>query len=181
LSTYIDIYDDYKHHCFALQESYYNWYKKASNLESAVTKAFHSKNENGKLHSHQRRVGHKRLAKAARIALGYLNNNSKVIFDNFDRIHDFVKQIAKDVEGFGDLASYDISVRIAQYLNCEIKEVHLHAGVTDGVKAMGFKARDGQTMSIDQFPHPFNQLSADHLENLLCIYKDDLAKIYRGE
>jgi hypothetical protein len=40
---------------------------------------------------------------------------------------------------------------------------------------MGLDVKDGETMTVDQFPAPFNQLSGDHLENLLCIYKDVLS------
>jgi hypothetical protein len=40
---------------------------------------------------------------------------------------------------------------------------------------MGLDVKDGETMTVDQFPAPFNQLSGDHLENLLCIYKNVLS------
>ncbi|HLO86647.1 MAG TPA: hypothetical protein VK203_16840, partial [Nostocaceae cyanobacterium] len=64
-----------------------------------------------------------------------------------------------------------------KYLDLELREVYLHAGVTDGTRALGCfeRVKDGDIIPVDQFPAPFNQLSGDHLENLLCIYKDVLA------
>jgi hypothetical protein len=83
--------------------------------------------------------------------------------------------VSYDVKGFGQLATYDVALRIAKYLNFELQEVYLHAGVTDGTRALGLKVKDGDILSVHQFPTPFNQLSGDHLENLLCIYKEVLA------
>ncbi len=115
------------------------------------------------------------MAKAAEIALARFETLSENNFDNFNTIHQFVKSVGNQVKGFGHLAAYDIALRIAKYQGCDIKEVHFHAGVTVGARAMGFDVKDGEVMSVEQFPAPFNQLSGDHLENLLCIYKNFLA------
>lgn len=36
--------------------------------------------------------------------------------------------------------------------------------------------REGKKISVSHFPSPLNALSGDHLENLLCIYKEELKK-----
>jgi hypothetical protein len=175
MKTYSEIFDHYKINGFVYQESYYTWCRESDSLKSAIKRAFLSEDQRRKVHRHQARVGRKRLAKAAEIALERFNILNESYFDNFDKIHQFVQSVGAKVSGFGSLAAYDVTLRIAKYQRCDIKDVHLHAGVTQGARAMGFDVKDGEILRVDQFPEPLNQLSADHLENLLCIYKNVLA------
>jgi hypothetical protein len=175
MRTLTDIFNDYIVNVYPYQENYYDWYRKADNLRSAIQKAFLSQDEQGKVHPHQARVGRNRLAKASEIALARFDALSVSNFANFDSIHQFVKSVGDEIKGFGLLAAYDIALRIAKYQKCDIKEVHIHAGVSDGAHAMGFDVKDGQTITVDEFPAPLNQLSGDHIENLLCIYKEALS------
>ncbi len=174
--TYIDIVNDYKKRYEDKQEFYYKWYSEADNLKSAIEKAFRSEDEKGKVDNHQCRVGRKRLVKAANIAIKNLSNDK---FANFNQIHSFIKSVAQDIDGFGSLASYDVAIRIAKYCNYEVNEVHFHSGTTKGAIAIGINAKEGEYMTCDNFPHPFNTLSGDHIENLLCIYKDNLENLKR--
>src|SRR4028118_1723913 len=175
MKTYTDIVNDYLAKVSPSQESYYDWFRESDSLKSAIEKAFRSEDQRGKVYRHQSRVGRQRLAKAAEIALKRFNTLSESYFDNFDKIHQFVQSVGAEVPGFGSLAVYDVTLRIAKYQGCDILDVHLHAGVTQGARAMGFNVKDGETLTVDQFPEPFHQLSADHLENLLCIHKNELA------
>jgi hypothetical protein len=175
MKTYTDIFNHYLVKVFPAQESYYTWFRESDSLKNAIKRAFLSEDQRGKVHGHQARVGRQRLAKAAGIALERFKALSESYFDNFDKIHQFVQSVGAEVPGFGSLAAYDVSLRIAKYQACDILDVHLHAGVTQGARAMGFDVKDGETLRVDQFPEPFNHLSPDHLENLLCIYKNVLA------
>lgn len=174
LYSCIDIVNDYKKFYEKEQEDGYKWYKEADNLKIAIEKAFRSEDEKGKVNGHQCRVGRERLEKALNIALEMLPKDS---FNNFNEIHSFIKEVAQDVKGFGSLATYDVANRIAKYCKIEVNEVHFHAGTTKGAIAIGINARDGESMTVDNFPPPFNTLSGDHLENLLCIYKDNLKRL----
>jgi len=175
MKTYTDIYNEYHVNVFPYQENYYTWFRESDSLKRAIEKAFRSEDQQGKVYRHQARVGRQRLAKSVGIALERFNALSESYFDNFDKIYQFVQSVGAEVPGFGSLAAYDVSLRIAKYQGCDILDVHLHAGVTQGARAMGFDVKDGETLRVDQFPEPFNQLSPDHLENLLCIYKNELA------
>lgn len=174
LDSYIDIVNDYKNSYEKGQEDYYKWYGEADTLKSAVVKAFRSEDKAGKVNHHQCRVGRERLELAAKIALERLPNDS---FKNFKEIYNFVKEVAQNVKGFGSLATYDVANRIAKYCKIEVNEVHFHAGTTKGAIAININAKDGESMAVDNFPFPFNTLSGDHLENILCIYKDNLKKL----
>lgn len=175
MKTLTDIFNEYKVNVYSYQESYYDWYRKADNLRCAIHKAFLSKNEQGEVEFHQRRVGCKVLGKAAEVALEQFDLLSINNLNTFNNIYQFVNSVSTKVEGFGLLATYDVALRISKYQGCDIPEVYCHAGVTVGARALGFDVKDGQTISVDKFPAPLNQLSGDHLENLLCIYKGVLA------
>jgi len=175
MNNYTDIFDEYCNQVLPAQEKYYDWYRASDSLRSAIKKAFISENPQKKVNPHQRRVGHQRLEQAAAIALEHFDGIGDIHFDNFSQIYQFVQSVADEVSKFGLLATYDVALRIAKYQNCDITEVYLHAGVTKGARAMGFNVKNGDILKVEQFPKPFNQLSGDHLENLLCIYKDRLA------
>ena len=115
MKTYTDIFNHYKINGFLYQESYYTWCRESDSLRSAIRKAFLSEDKRGKVHGHQARVGRKRLAASAGIALERFNVLSESYFDNFDKIHQFVQSVGAEVPGFGSLAAYDVSLRIAKY------------------------------------------------------------------
>lgn len=175
MTSYTDVYKDYLVKVYPYAEKEYSWYKQADNLRDAVKKAFRSEDEQGKVNNHQSRVGRKRLALATEIALERFDILGISSFDSFNTIYQFVQSVSAEVHGFGQLATYDTTLRIAKYLGCELQEVYLHAGVTTGASALGFTVKDGDIIPVEEFPAPFNELSGDHLENLLCIYKAVLA------
>ncbi|OYD95385.1 hypothetical protein CDG76_10445 [Nostoc sp. 'Peltigera membranacea cyanobiont' 210A] len=175
MKSYTDIYEEYHKNVYLYAEKEYSWYKQADNLKDAIRKAFLSEDEQGKVHPHQRRVGRQRLALAADIALKHLDTQCVIDFDNFNSIYQFVQDVRNKVEGFGELANYDVALRITKYLGFELQEVYLHAGVTIGFRALGLNVKERDIIPVEEFPEPFKQLSGDHLENLLCIYKEVLA------
>lgn len=191
---YEQIYDNYKKtKFFDCQEKYYDWYRQADNLLKAIEKAFKSEDKKKNVHRHQRRVGRKILERARKKALEIYRekNLSEKDLNTFDKIYAFVNLVRQEIPRFGELAHYDVSLRIAKYqgskyLGCgNLTEVYLHRGTFEGAKAI-FNAKEmdksiqksnikeGKRISINSFPYPLNTLSGDHLENLLCIYKKEL-------
>lgn len=181
INSYIEKYNEYLEFFYEGRERQYDFYKKADNFIDAVTKAFLSEDEQGNLNRHQYRVGKERLEEALEKALEHFDAKGISDFKDFNSVYKFVESIRWQVNRFGSLTTYDVAVRIGKYLNLEADKVYLHSGTTLGARALGFKnVRDGDTLSVDQFPDPLNQLSGDHLENFLCIFKDDLANISAG-
>jgi hypothetical protein len=176
-TTYTDIYNEYRNQYTSCVEEEYSWYKKADTLRDAVNKAFLSRNDKGEVENHQSHYGiPKCLPSAVEVALKYFDAQCITGFDDFKSIYKFVQNVRKEVTGFGELAHYDVTMRIAHYLgHAELQEVYLHADVKDGCRALGMNIRNRRTIPVKEFPAPFNQLDGDHLENLLCIYKDRLA------
>ncbi|MEH2411929.1 hypothetical protein [Nostoc sp.] len=179
MKSYTDIYNHYCKNVYPCAEEEYSWYKQADNLRDAVRKAFLSEDKQRKVDDHQRLVGRECLCLAAKIALEHFDTQCISDFDNFNSIHQFVEdvrnEVRKEVKGFGELANYDVALRISQYLGIELHEVYLHAGTTIGFRALRLNIKNRGIIPVDKFPEPFNQLSGDHLENLLCIYQEVLA------
>lgn len=176
MKSYTDIYNHYSKNVYPCAEEEYSWYKQADNLEDAVKKAFLSINEKGEVEDHQARYGiPKCLPLAAEIALEHLDTQCIIDFDNFKSIYQFVRSVKEKIKGFGELANYDVALRISQYLGIELHEVYLHAGTKEGFHALRLNIKNRGIIPVDKFPEPFNQLSGDHLENLLCMYKEVLA------
>ena len=179
INSYVEKYNEYLKKFFYEREQQYDFYKKADNLRNAMEKAFLSKDEQGNLNRHQYRVGTKRLEEALEKALENFDTKGIPVFKDFNSVYKFVESIR--CKRFGLLTTYDVAVRIAKYLNLEVDKVYLHCGTTLGARACGLKTvRDGDTLSVDEFPAPLNQLSCDHLENFLCLYKHELANISAG-
>jgi hypothetical protein len=79
----------------------------------------------------------------------------------------------------GDLTVYDISQRIGHRLGMEPDLVYLHRGVREGARALlPTHAASQPTLRVSDFPPELRQLSAAQCEDLLCIYKADLRRIY---
>ncbi|MDZ8242295.1 MAG: hypothetical protein RMZ69_35040 [Nostoc sp. ChiQUE01a] len=175
MTSYTDIYNEYHKNVYCCAEEEYSWYKQAENLRHAVRKAFLSEDKCGRVQSHQRRIGRESLALAADIALEHFDTQSIIDFDNFNTIYKFVGNVRNQVYKFGELAHYDVALRISKYLGFELQEVYLHAGVTIGFRALNLNIKNKRIIPVKEFPEPFNQLSGDHIENLLCIYKEVLA------
>jgi len=175
MSRYIELHAEYNQVFYKGLEAQYTWYSKAGNLRDAVEKAFFSIDENGGLNPHQHRIGKGPLKEAAEKALKVFDTKHITTFKDFESIYEFVGSIGCKVTGVGELAIYDVAVRIAKYLKLKVRNVYLHRGATVGARALGKNVKDGKILSVDKFPPPLNQLSGDHLENFLCIYKHELA------
>lgn len=138
-------------------------------LAAAIARACASKNAEGKLCSHQWRVGHAVLAETVQPLLEQISAIRACT--NFDELHDLVEQSILRIDRVGLLTVYDISQRIGWYLGLSPEHVYLHAGVRKGARALGLDAT-GRCLATSQFPIQLQRLSAAELEDVLCLYKD---------
>ena len=74
------------------------------------------------------------------------------------------------VSGFGVLAVYDTSLRLGSWLDALPTMVYLHAGTTQGARALGLDCSQ-KVIQVNDFPEPLKDLEPYHVENFLCIYK----------
>lgn len=155
-------------------------------LEEAIKIAVLSRHrEKGKMimHHHQYKIGLKRLTKYHKKLSSYIEKIETC--NNFDELYGVLESY-KD-KGIGELALYDIAVRIATFMekksytasNMLPDKVYLHAGSEKGARILlGRNVKGIQPKSI--FPAALQSLTCDEIESFLCrkgkklsLYKED--------
>jgi len=174
LNTYQDIVDRYIKvwHRHASKRAEY--YADVASLEAAVERAVMSATSDGKRHPHQTRIPEERLEEARDRLLSAISDLKN--YRDFAELFDFVEWAIKPIHGIGELVVYDVSTRIGYYLNLYPQEVYLHCGTREGANALGL-GHGRATIAVEELPEPFHQLTADELEDCLCIYKEALERI----
>ena len=126
---------------------------------------------------HHRRMTEETIVKTIK-ALKKSNLHKKS-FKDFDALYDSVNKTIREVDGIGQLAVYDISVRIGKkLLNPSIepeKYVYLHLGALEGAKKLfGSSVKIEPRMPITDFPKELQEMGSYHIENFLCVMKGKL-------
>jgi len=137
-------------------------------LANAVERAALSVDASGKKHRHQYRLQRQTLAAFANNLINNLHHISTV--NDFEELIQLVR--AAKILGIGELAVYDVAVRIGAYLNIWPEKIYLHAGTRVGTEALIGNVK-GETIEKDLLPADFRSpnLSCYELEDMLCIYK----------
>jgi len=87
---------------------------------------------------------------------------------------------ACSVKGFGELTVYDTALAIAAHMGLYPERVYLHRGTKDGARALGLPYKAG-SLSLAELPEPLRNLDPLHVENFLCIYKNDFQDVPRSK
>lgn len=125
--------------------------------------------EDGKLHDHQRRLGHARVA-AAYMKLRSLKPREG---EDFHGLYQRICSRLKDEPGLGPLYRYDVAQRLGAFLRTPPKFVYLHAGTRTGVRAFGLPA-GGEYLTKQELPRELRVLTPALLEDFFCMKKDCL-------
>jgi hypothetical protein len=147
------------------------WFRQQPTLESAIEHAALAINSNGKKYSHQWKLKKPSLEAARQI----LMMNSKAISQakDFDDLFALVEGLCDRISGIGELYIYDTGLRIGAKLHLMPKKVYLHRGTRDGARALGFDTKI-RALEISQIPLEICRLEPHEIEDVLCIFKDDL-------
>ena len=143
---------------------------KQKNIEEAINTAVISRDENGKKHSHQRRLQNNCLEDYSQKLLKIKNQISQV--KSFNSLYMLLEQ--NRIHGVGELLIYDVSVRIGEYLKIYPETIYIHAGTRIGLKNLLKRRIYEQTINKQNLPEPFRScdLTPGQLEDFFCIYKD---------
>lgn len=145
------------------------WYTQSASLRAAIERAARSIRQDGKKHSHQRRIPPTTLA-----AMGEaLQHKSQELAGarDFEQLHFIVAKTAQNVKGIGDLAIYDIAHRVGAKLGLHPNLVYLHRGTKIGASYLGIR---GKKASPSDFPTIFTALSPAEIEDCLCVCKKEI-------
>lgn len=146
------------------------WFRNCKG-RAAIERAARSVLADGKLHPHQWRVGKVTLSLWVKALLGQAHR----IEDAAD-FHELYQAVEKArIAGIGELTIYDTAYRLGLARGLSPQQVYIHAGVRRGARALGLGA--GNKIEMHELPFPLNRLSPAAAEDVLCIYKDDLARI----
>ena len=143
---------------------------KQKNIEEAINTAVISRAENGKKHSHQRRLPNNCLEDYAQKLLEIKKQISQT--KSFDSLYMLLEQ--NRIHGVGELLIYDVSVRIGEYLKIYPETIYVHAGTRIGLQNLQKEKIHEKQIKKETLPEPFrsSDLTPGQLEDFFCIYKD---------
>ena len=136
------------------------------------------KNGKFKKNSHQYRLKNKSIIEFNNVLEDPKEGIAKKTFSSFDDLFRYVNAI--NVEGIGALAKYDFCLRYGFSRGLTPQVVYVHAGTGNGARALknhGYIKKVKDEMPVSEFPAELHKLEPMHIENLLCIYDDLLAKL----
>jgi len=147
-----------------------DWFARQPSLHAAIETAALAVNSRGKRYSHQRRLTKLALERAR----GALSKRARAMeeADDFSELFHLIDAALEPIPGLGELYVYDTSLRIGAKLNLFPKKVYLHAGTRTGARALGL--RNSAALDVSQLPKEFRLLKPHELEDVLCIFKDEL-------
>jgi hypothetical protein len=123
--------------------------------------------------SHQYRVPTAALEKAKQV-LSDLEPRLKEI-QSFGELHQFLKDTIGNISGIGELTLYDTALHLGYRFDLNPAVVFLHRGTRIGAKNMGLPHLK-QVLTRAELPVAFRTLSCAEIEDVLCIYKDELSR-----
>lgn len=149
-------------------------FQNLTNLSEAVELAGTARTTDQKKFDHQWRIPNNTLMKFSK----HLRTRLKRIKDSkdFESLRSVIHE--SGVEGIGRLTVYDTALRIGANLGFRPAHIYLHAGTTEGAKALGLY-RGQEWLDPNEMPVEFRLLEPREIEDCLCIYKDDLKRIAR--
>jgi hypothetical protein len=169
--------DHYIEHYRRPAERELDYFRLLPREEDAVSKAALAQRPNGRRHPHQYRVASAALQESRRRLLDNLPALRKA--SSFGELFELVKAMIGPIPGIGELAVYDMALRIGARLGLEPVKIYLHAGTRAGAKALGL-AYQGDAIELAELPAELQILAAREIEDVLCIYKDDFTGVRQG-
>jgi hypothetical protein len=156
---------------------------KSSNIEEAIDRACDSRGRDGKLWFHQGRVWQKNRDKYAR----RLKKQSAEMLvlrgrygpkKGFNKLFDICQGVGESTSGIGPITIYDVTARLAAYLELRANRIYLHGGVISGVRSLGIETRGRKYIKRAELPEPLCQVeNLDLVEDFLCGYRSELERL----
>lgn len=140
-------------------------------LNEAIRRGAGAIGPDGKMYSHQWRLGHAVCGAAA----DKLTKHEKRLAacKSFSELKSLIEELTADISGFGRLARYDAALRIGSKLKLLPMVVDLHAGTRKGARYWGFDTRKGY-LEMSELDAEFRSLKPHEIENFLCNYRKEL-------
>jgi hypothetical protein len=148
--------------------------KTSPDIETAIRRAAMARNKNGQKHSHQSRYISDEILE--RLAEKMLTKKNEIMsVKNFDELFEIITNTyvfsSKD-----SLTFYDTALRLGFYLNKLPEKIYIHAGARKGAEKIRGGKIENHFLMKRYLPEPFKScdLTEYELEDLFCVYKDEL-------
>ena len=153
------------------------WTLKADTLEVAIHRACMSRGQDGTLWHHQGRVWQKNLeAYDARLQFQYFEAIEESEY--FWELFMVMRKAAAETRGIGPVTEYDVAMRLGGWLDLEPEHLYFHAGVTEGLKALGVVIPRGvYCLDRERLPEFFWDKNLDIVESFLCGYRSEIQRV----
>ncbi len=154
-------------------------FKEIKDITEAITNAATTM-VGGKRHPHHYRKSKKTLGEAKIILIKEAYKISRI--NSFDKLHELIIDLLKDVPNIGPLYYYDTAFLIGAHLDKLPEKIYLHAGTKKGAKNMGINIRNKKYIEMEDIScrEIFKKycLKPYEIEDFLCIYKEALSFIF---
>ncbi len=167
-------------HYQPVHEDELKWFRHQPSLEDALRVAGTAQDENNHRYHHQRRIKARSIAEATK-ALAESHDHIQSC-RSFHDLWNLLRSLLTPIQGIGELYIYDTSLRIGAFLRLAPDKVYLHAGTRTGARSLGLSRRGDSKLWLEteELPALLRKLSTSDVENLLCIYKEQLAHVTRA-
>jgi hypothetical protein len=151
---------------------------KDCSLQEAIRYAGLCMRPGGKRHGHHQRRSKTTLMEVESV----LQEGAEELRDceTFHELHELIDGKIGSISDVGPLLVYDAATAIGASLGLNPDRIYVHSGTRDGAKAiLGPKISGRKTISRTELPRAFMRLRCWEVEDCLCSYKRDLARIAR--
>jgi hypothetical protein len=171
------IVDDYIRSYRASVSSELRFFQSQPGLREAIRLAALARTQRDTRHDHQRRISQRDLERWCQVLTARIRTIQSC--KDFQELFQLTESVGRVTKGIGELTIYDTAQRIGAYLGLSPKMVYLHAGTRKGARMMRL---DGgrQFLRIQELPSAFSGLKPHEVEDCLCIYAEDLARLRTG-
>lgn len=153
------------------------WTLKADDLDEAIHRACMSRGEDGTLWHHQGRVWQHNLEAYEK---NLLEDYADAIYDceHFSDLFAICHKCADETPGIGPVTEYDVAMRLGGWLDLEPEHLYFHAGVTEGLRALGVVLPRGVfRIDREKLPEFFHDKNLDIVESFLCGYRSEIQRV----
>jgi len=156
------------------------WTEKAETLKEAIHRACMSRGEDGRLWHHQGRVWQRNLEAYERCLNEHLYYDGIENSEYFWELMIWCRKAAAETPGIGPVTEYDVAMRLGAWLDLEPEHLYFHAGVTEGLKALGVAIPRGvYCIDRERLPKFFWDKNLDIVESFLCGYRSEIERVMK--
>ena len=172
MDNYESIIRHYRIHHQPRAKEEVTWFSNQPTLQTAIKTAGMALDSREKRFSHQRRLRDGALKLGTDALLEAEREIARC--RTFDELFEVVKKAVGEIRNLGELYVYDTAFRLGCKLGLMPTKVYLHSGTRDGARVLGLQTRDTQALDVSILPRGLQVLEPHEIEDVLCIYKDQL-------